>query len=83
LQAYWFKTFDKAFAFFADEYINKLKEVYNEATEKGYTYIVKPHRVEGFAESPEHYLLKVFTVYYFVEKEKVKLEDIRVEEPIT
>jgi hypothetical protein len=79
---YQFKTFDKAFAFFADEYISKLKEVHNEATKKGYTYIVKPHRVEGFAESPEHYLLKVFTVYYFVEKEKVKLEDIRVEEPL-
>jgi len=78
----WFETFDKAFAFFADKYIGKLREVHNEAVEKGYAYIVKPHRVEGFAESPEHYLLKVFTVYYFVEKEKVKLEDIRVEEPL-
>ena len=78
----WFETFDKAFASFADKYISKLREVHSEAVEKGYVYIVKPHRVEGFAESPEHYLLKVFTVHYFVEKEKVKLEDIKVEEPL-
>jgi hypothetical protein len=79
----WFETFDKAFTSFADKYIGKLREVNNEAVEKGYAYIVKLHRAEGFAESPEHYLLKVFTVYYFVEKGKVRLEDIRVEEPLS
>jgi hypothetical protein len=82
MNLYQLKTFDKAFAFFADEYISKLKEICNEAVKKNYIYIIKPHRVEGFAESPEHYLLKTFTVYYFTEKEKVKLEDIRVEEPL-
>jgi hypothetical protein len=76
-------TFNKMFAFFTDKYINKLREVYSEAIKKGYAYIVKPHRVEAFVESSEHYLLKVFTVYHFAENEKVELRDIKVEEPLS
>jgi hypothetical protein len=75
-------TFNKLFVSFADKYINELRRVYLEASRKGYIFIVKPHKVEGAVESPEHYLLKVFTTYYFVEREKVNLDDIRVEEPL-
>ena len=76
------KSLDDVFTRFAEKYYNDLEQILSTATKMGYTFIVKPHKVEGPAESPEHYLLKVFTVYYFVEKEKVKLEDIRVEEPL-
>jgi hypothetical protein len=75
-------TFNKLFVSFADKYINELRRVYLEASRKGYIFIVKPQKVEGAVESPEHYLLKVFTTYYFVEREKVNLDDIRVEEPL-
>jgi DNA-binding MarR family transcriptional regulator len=76
------KSLDTAFTKLAEKYYNDLEQILNTATKMGYTFIVRPHSSAVGREAPEHYLLKVFTVYYFVEKEKVKLEDIRVEEPL-
>jgi hypothetical protein len=76
------KSLDAAFTKLAEKYYNDLEQILNTATKMGYTFIVRPHSSAIGREAPEHYLLKVFTVYYFVEKEKVKLEDIRVEEPL-
>ena len=59
------KSLDDAFTRFAEKYYNDLEQILSTATKMGYTFIVKPHKVEGPAESPEHYLLKVFTDYYF------------------
>jgi hypothetical protein len=73
---------NSVFTCFAEKFYRDLRRVYRSAMEKGIVEIVKPSRSGAGQESAEHYLLKVFVAYYFVEKEKVGIGDIAVEEPI-
>ena len=70
------------FTLFAEKFNRDLKRVYSSAVKKGIAEIVRPSRQGIAQESTEHYLLKVFTTYYFVEKEQVDIRDIAVEETI-
>ena len=73
---------NSVFTCFAEKFYRDLRRVYRSAMEKGIVEIVKASRSGAGQESAEHYLLKVFVAYYFVEKEKVGIGDIAVEEPI-
>jgi len=73
---------NSVFTFFAEKFYRDLKRVYSTAFRKGIAEIVKPSKQDVVRESTEHYLLKVFAAYYFVEKEGTDVKDIAVEETI-
>ena len=70
------------FTSFAEKFNRDLRRIYSSAVKKGIAELVRPSRQDSMRESTEHYLLKVFATYYFVEKEQVDIRDIAVEETI-
>jgi hypothetical protein len=71
-----------AFTMFAERFYNDLEDIYRTALVKGIVEEVKSGRRDNVLETSEHYFLKVFTAYYFVEKEHVNINDIAVEESL-
>jgi len=70
------------FTLFAERFNRDLRRIYSYAMKKGIVEVVKPSKHDTIRESSEHYFLKVFAAHYFVEKERVDIRDIAVEEPI-
>jgi hypothetical protein len=70
------------FTLFAERFGRDLRKIYSYAVRKGIAEVVKPSRQGMVRESTDHYLLKVFAAYYFVEKEQVDVRDIAVEEAV-
>jgi len=70
------------FTLFAEKFSRDLRRVYSYAVKKGIAELVKPSKQDMTRESSDHYLLKVFAVHYFVEKEKVGIGDVAVEEAV-